>query len=116
MNLPRRLTVLLSSDLLTLSRACGVLRRRNLPVRALAVDSNGPPGIWRMSCEIDADDATVRSLVLQLHNVVGVRKATASPPGPLSHGERGDSSSLSGVKMSSSVRVYYEADTDRARL
>jgi ketol-acid reductoisomerase len=116
MNLPRRLTVLLSSDLLTLSRACGVLRRRNLPVRALAVDSNGPPGIWRMACEIDADDATVQSLVLQLHNVVGVRKATASPPGPLSHGERGDSSSLSGVKMSSSVRVYYEADTDRARL
>ena len=49
MNLPRRLTVLLSSDLLTLSRACGVLRRRNLPIRALAVDSNGPPGIWRMS-------------------------------------------------------------------
>ena len=116
MNLPRRLTVLLSSDLLTLSRACGVLRRRNLPVRALAVDSHGPPGTWRMSCEIDADDATVQSLVLQLHNVVGVRKATASPPGPLSHGERGDSSSLSGVKMSSSVRVYYEADTDRARL
>ena len=103
MNLPRRLTVLLSSDLLTLSRACGVLRRRNLPVRALAVDSNGPPGIWRMSCEIDADDATVRSLVLQLYNVVGVRKATAS-------------SSSFGDTMSSSVRVYYEADTDRARL
>ena len=103
MNLPRRLTVLLSSDLLTLSRACGVLRRRNLPVRALAVDSNGPPGIWRVSCEIDADDATVRSLVLQLYNVVGVRKATAS-------------SSSFGDTMSSSVRVYYEADTDRARL
>ncbi len=103
MNLPRRLTVLLTSDLLTLSRACGVLRRRNLPVRALAVDSNGPPGIWRMSCEIDADDATVRSLVLQLYNVVGVRKATAS-------------SSSFGDTMSSSVRVYYEADTDRARL
>ncbi len=103
MNLPRRLTVLLTSDLLTLSRACGVLRRRNLPVRALTVDSNGPPGIWRMSCEIDADDATVRSLVLQLYNVVGVRKATAS-------------SSSFGDTMSSSVRVYYEADTDRARL
>src|SRR5206468_2069143 len=96
MNLPRRLTVLLSSDLLTLSRACGVLRRRNLPVRALAVDSNGPPGIWRMSCEIDADDATVGSLVLQLYNVVGVRKATAS------------SSSFGGT-MSYSVRAVYEA-------
>ena len=103
MNLPRKVTVLLSSDLLTLSRACGVLRRRNLPVRALAVDSHGPLGTWRMSCELDADDATVQSLVLQLHNVVGVRKATAT-------------SSSFGDTMSSSVRVYYEADTDRARL
>jgi len=120
MNLPRTLTVVLASDLLTLSRACGVLRRRNLPIRALAVDSNGPPGIWRMTCEIDADDATVESLVLLLQNVVGVRKATSSPsppaPDPLSRRERGDSSSSSGVNMSSPVRVYYEADTDRARL
>jgi ketol-acid reductoisomerase len=76
-----------------------VLRRRNLPIRALAVDSNGPPGTWRMTCEIDADDATVESLVLLLQNVVGVRKA-----------------SFSGVNMSSPVRVYYEADTDRAKL
>ena len=104
MNLPRTLSVLLSSDLLTLGRACGVLRRRNLPILALAVDSNGPPGIWRMSCEIDADDATVESLVLQLHNVVGVRKASATSNAP------------SGGVMSSAVRVYYESDTDRARL
>jgi ketol-acid reductoisomerase len=103
MNLPRTLNVLLASDLLTLSRACGVLRRRNLPIRALAVDSNGPPGVWRMTCEIDADDATVESLVLLLQNVVGVRKATAS-------------SLSTGVKMSAPVRVYYETDTDRARL
>ncbi|HWC75283.1 MAG TPA: ketol-acid reductoisomerase [Gemmatimonadales bacterium] len=103
MNLPRTLSVLMASDLLTLSRACGVLRRRNLPIRALAVDSHGPPGVWRMSCEIDADDATVQSLVLQLQNVVGVRKATATSFSP-------------GATMSSSVRVYYEADTDRARL
>jgi ketol-acid reductoisomerase len=99
MNLPRTVKVLLASDLLTLTRACGVLRRRNLPIRALAVDSNGPPGVWRMTCEIDADDATVESLVLLLQNVVGVRKA-----------------SFSGVNMSSPVRVYYEADTDRAKL
>ncbi|HKA57062.1 MAG TPA: ketol-acid reductoisomerase [Gemmatimonadales bacterium] len=104
MNAPRTLNVLLSSDLLTLGRACGVLRRCNRPIRALAVDSNGPPGIWRMSCEIDADDATVQSLVLQLHNVVGVRKASATSIAP------------SGGVMSSAVRVYYESDTDRARL
>jgi ketol-acid reductoisomerase len=100
----RTVTVLMSSDLLTLGRACGALRRRNIPIRGFAVDSHGPPGVWRLSCEIDTDDATVESLLLQIQNVVGVRKATAT------------SIPSSGEIMSSSVRVYYEADTDRARL
>jgi len=105
MKRPRKVIVLMTSDLLTLGRASGALRRRNLPIRGFAVESNGPPGIWRLSCEIDADDATVESLLLQIQNVVGVRKATASSPPP-----------SSGDNMPSSVRVYYEADTDRARL
>src|SRR5213594_5022200 len=110
MKKPRTVSVLMTSDLLTLGRACGALRRRNLPIRGFAVESNGPPGIWRLSCEIDADDATLESLLLQIQNVVGVRKATASVP------ERGNEASSLGDDMSSSVRVYYEADTDRARL
>ncbi len=100
----RAVTVLMSSELLTLSRACAVLRRRNMPIRGLSVDSNGPPGVWRLSCEIDVDDATAVNLALLIQNVVGVRKATIT------------SIPSSGVHMSSSVRVYYEADTDRARL
>jgi ketol-acid reductoisomerase len=104
MTTARAVTVLMSSGLLTLSRACAVLRRRNMPIRALAVDSNGPPGVWRLSCEIDVDDATAENLALLIQNVVGVRKATIT------------SIPSSGVTMSSSVRVYYEADTDRARL
>jgi len=125
MTAARTVTVLLSSELLTLGRVCGVLRRRNVPIHALNVDSNGPAGVWRLTCEIEADDATVESLVLLIQNVVGVRKATASapgplsvssPPDPLSFQERGDSVPLFGDNMSSSVRVYYEADTDRARL
>jgi acetolactate synthase small subunit len=86
-----RITVLLDSELLTLGRACGVLRRRNVPIRGLSVDSNGPPGTWRLSCEIEADDATVANLVLQIQNIVGVRKATvSSPPDPRSVPERGN--------------------------
>ena len=99
----RRVVVLMNSELLTLGRACGVLRRRNLAVRDLAVDSQGPPGIWRLSCEIDADDATIDNLIHQFQNVVGVRKATSR-------------TSNSGATMNAPVRVYYEADTDRARL
>src|SRR5437667_10412076 len=116
MTVARTLTVVMSSDLLTLSRACGLLRRRNLPVREFNVDSTGQPGFWRMSCAIDTGDATVESLLRQFQNVVGVLKATSSPPGPLSVPERGNATSSPGDAMSSSVRVYYEADTDRARL
>jgi ketol-acid reductoisomerase len=100
----RAVTVLMGSDLLTLSRACAVLRRRNMPIRGLSVDSNGPPGVWRLSCEIDVDEATAVNLALLMQNVVGVHKATIT------------SIPSSGVTMSSPVSVYYEADTDRARL
>jgi ketol-acid reductoisomerase len=103
------------SDLLTLSRACGALRRRNVPISGFAVDSHGPPGVWRLSCEIDADDATIESLLLQIQNVVGVRKATARDVGA-QHAAPLHQSSPSGDPMASSVRVYYEADTERARL
>src|SRR5437899_11970852 len=99
----RTVTVQLNSDLLTLGRACGILRRRNQPIRDFAVDSRGVPGVWRMSCEIDADDATADNLVLQIQNVIGVRKATIT-------------AISSGGNMGAAVRVYYEKDTDPARL
>ena len=44
MNTARVVSVLMNSDLLTLSRACAVLRRRNMPVRGFTVDSHGPSG------------------------------------------------------------------------
>ena len=122
MKTARRVVVLMTSDLLTLGRASGALRRRNVPIRGFAVESNGTPGMWRLWCEIDADDATVESLLLQIQNVVGVHKATASsPPGPshdvgTQHAAPLHRSSSSGDNMTSSVRIYYEADTERARL
>jgi acetolactate synthase small subunit len=64
MNSTRAVSVLMNSDLLTLSRACAVLRRRNMPVRGFAVASQSLPDIWRLTCEIDADDATAENLVL----------------------------------------------------
>ncbi len=115
MKRPRKVIVLMTSDLLTLGRASGALRRRNLPIRGFAVESNGPPGIWRLTCEIDADDVTVESLLLQIKNVVGVREATSHEVGA-QHAAPLRQSSPSGDPMASSVRVYYEADTERARL
>ena len=116
----RTVTVFMNSDLLTLSRACGVLRRRNSPVRGLTVDSHGQPGTWRLACEIDADDATAQSLALLIQNVIGVRKATITSSPAVEVGAQHAAllhpSSSFGDHMSSSVRVYYEADSDRARL
>jgi acetolactate synthase small subunit len=79
MTVPHTVTVLLEDELLTLGRACGVLRRRNVPIREFAVVSNGQPGTWKLSCVIEADDATLKSLVLQINNVIGVRGATVTP-------------------------------------
>jgi acetolactate synthase small subunit len=76
---PRTVTVLLENELLTLGRACGVLRRRNLPIRDFAVVSKGHRGAWQLSCVIEADDATLQNLVLQINNVIGVREATITP-------------------------------------
>jgi len=104
MNSARAVAVLMSSDLLTLSRACAVLRRRNMPVRAFAVASQGVPGVWRLTCEIDVDDATAENLTLLFEYVVSVRKASITPI------------SFRGEHMSTSVHIYYETDTDRARL
>jgi len=106
MSTARAVTVLMKSDLLTLSRACAVLRRRNMPIRALTVDSDGTADGWRLRCEIDVDDATAQNLELLMENVVGVQKATIALH-PFSS---------SGEPMSTAVRIYYEADTDRARL
>jgi ketol-acid reductoisomerase len=102
----RSVTVLMDNDLLTLGRACAVLRRRNMPIRDFRVDSRGQPEVWQMSCEIDADDAAAQNLALLIQNVVGVKKATIALH-PSSH---------SGEAMSAPVRVYYEKDTDPARL
>jgi acetolactate synthase small subunit len=72
-------TVLLETELLTLGRACGVIRRRNIPVRDLSVDSSGPGGLWRLSCVLDADELTVNGIVSQISNVIGVHAATVTP-------------------------------------
>ena len=113
----RVVTVLMHSDLLTLGRASSVLRRRNMPIYDFAVDSQ-LPDTWRMTCAIDVDDAAAQNLVQLIQNVVGVKKATisSSPPGPLSFQERGDAHPNSGAHMGAPVRIYYEKDTDPARL
>jgi acetolactate synthase small subunit len=65
--------VLLDDTLLTLNRAVGVLRRRNLAVERFAVRPCGPTGVSRMTFVLNTDAATADRVVQQVRKIVGVR-------------------------------------------
>jgi acetolactate synthase I/III small subunit len=71
--------VLLEDRLATLTRAVGLIRRRNLPVRSLAVGPTATPGLSRLTLMMNSDRSTADRAVLQLQKVVGVRGAVAFP-------------------------------------
>jgi len=75
----RAVTVLLEDRLITFTRAVGLLRRRNLPVRSIAVGPTVTPGVSRLTVMIQSDEATANRAVQHLQKVVGVREAAAFP-------------------------------------
>jgi acetolactate synthase I/III small subunit len=79
MTMARAVSVLLEDRWITLNRAVGLIRRRNLPVRSLAVGPTGTPGISRLTIMLHADTATADRAVQHLQKVVGVRAAVAFP-------------------------------------
>ncbi len=70
-------TVLLEDRLITFNRAVGLIRRRNLPVRSIAVGPTTTPGVSRLTFMIQSDEATAIRAVQQLQKVIGVREAAA---------------------------------------
>jgi acetolactate synthase I/III small subunit len=72
-------SVLLEDHLTTLNRAVGLIRRRNLPVRSLAVGPSGTPGVSRLTIMMQTDPATADRAVQHLQKVVGVHAAVAFP-------------------------------------
>src|SRR5437899_7178351 len=94
-------SVLLDDGLVTLNRAVGVLRRRNVPVEQLAVGPSGTAGVSRLSFVTPIDATTVDRVVQQFRKIVGVREVLVTEEGAMS---------------SPGVRVFYDADADRARL
>jgi acetolactate synthase-1/3 small subunit len=79
MTVPRAVSVLMEDRWITLNRAVGLIRRRNLPVRSLAVGPTATPGISRLTIMIHSDTATADRAVQHLQKVVGVRAAVAFP-------------------------------------
>lgn len=72
-------SVLLEDRLITLNRAVGLIRRRNLPVRSLAVGPTDTPGLSRLTLMIHSDNATADRAVQYLQKMIGVRAAVAFP-------------------------------------
>jgi acetolactate synthase-1/3 small subunit len=72
-------SVLLEDRLITLNRAVGLIRRRNLPVRSLAVGPTATPGLSRLTIMMQSDPATAERAVHHLQKMIGVRGALAFP-------------------------------------
>jgi acetolactate synthase-1/3 small subunit len=81
MTVARAVSVLLEDRLITFNRAVGLIRRRNLPVRSLAVGPTATPGLSRLTIMIHSDTATADRAVQHLQKMVGVRAAVAFPAG-----------------------------------
>jgi acetolactate synthase I/III small subunit len=81
MTMARAVSVLLEDRLITFNRAVGLIRRRNLPVRSLAVGPTATPGLSRLTIMLHSDTATADRAVQHLQKVVGVRAAVAFPAG-----------------------------------
>jgi acetolactate synthase-1/3 small subunit len=79
MTIARAVSVLLEDRWITLNRAVGLIRRRNLPVRSLAVGPTATPGLSRLTIMLHSDTATADRAVQHLQKVVGVRAAVAFP-------------------------------------
>jgi acetolactate synthase I/III small subunit len=79
MTIARAVSVLLEDRWITLNRAVGLIRRRNLPVRSLAVGPTDTPGLSRLTIMLHSDTATADRAVQHLQKVVGVRAAMAFP-------------------------------------
>jgi acetolactate synthase I/III small subunit len=75
----RAVAVLLEDRLITFTRAVGVLRRRNLPVRSIAVGPTAVPGVSRLTIMMQSDETTAMRAAEYLQKLIGVREAIAFP-------------------------------------
>ncbi|HEX9487207.1 MAG TPA: ACT domain-containing protein [Gemmatimonadales bacterium] len=66
--------VLLDDALVTLNRAFGVLRRRNVPIEGLALHPSGTAGEARLTFVLKADAVTTDRVAQQFQKMIGVRR------------------------------------------
>jgi acetolactate synthase-1/3 small subunit len=69
------LSLCIDQELLSLNRAVGELRRRNLAIESLAVGPGDAPGETRLTVIVNTDDATAEMAMRKLDKLSGVRGA-----------------------------------------
>ena len=102
MSAAHAVAVLLEDRLITFNRAVGLLRRRNLPVRSIAVGPTATPGVSRLTIMMHSDEATADRAVKHLQKMIGVREAIAFPA------RDGVARELALVKVRASAERYGE--------
>jgi acetolactate synthase I/III small subunit len=73
------LSVVLDDELVTFTRAVGVLRRRNFPIKSVALGPSASPGLARLTIMMQTDPTTANRAARQLEKVVGVHQAAVFP-------------------------------------
>jgi acetolactate synthase-1/3 small subunit len=81
MSAAQAVVVLLEDHLTTLNRVVGLLRRRNFPVRSLAVGPTGTAGVSRLTIMMQSDEGAALRAVQHLQKIVGVHDAALVPQG-----------------------------------
>lgn len=75
------ITVVLPDDALTLNRAIGIVRRRNLGLTSLSLGAADSTGLSRLTCVMVADQAAIDRTANQLRKIIGRREVAVAPEG-----------------------------------
>jgi acetolactate synthase small subunit len=88
---PQRVSILLDDGLVTLNRAVGVLRRRNVPVEGVTVGPTGTAGVSCLTFVTPIDPVAVERVVEQFRKIIGVRDVLVTAAEDGNHKGRGKS-------------------------
>lgn len=72
-------TLLLQDDALTLNRAVGIVRRRNIPVTSVSLGPTTRAGVSRLTTILSTDQSAVVRMANALRKMVGVLEVTLVP-------------------------------------
>jgi acetolactate synthase small subunit len=74
-------SALLQDDMLSLNRATGIIRRRNLPVSGVSLGPAGRPGSLRLTCVVTTDREAAERMANALRKMIEIREVAVHAEG-----------------------------------